>query len=270
MPKGIYAAASAMVVETRTLDIAARNLSQAQTPGYKRQVALRDAFAESLANQGRQGDISADGGAGIFPSGTYHSLQEGTREQTGATFDLALQNAPPRLNAEGQLQAAPIPFYQIRDTKGQALLTRAAHFDVDESGRLMTAEGFAVQGQSGDISIPADALQVTVDVQGRVYARVPGPDGGTTSFVDQLRIVTVENPTQMAARSGQYFDPGTQTPVDSSGHSVHQGWLERSNVDSIGELVSMISIQRRYEAAQRALKQQASTGGGLSDMLRGA
>jgi flagellar basal body rod protein FlgG len=55
MPKGVYAAASAMVAETRMLEATARNVAHAQTPGYRREGQLRIGFAEVLADQGRTG-----------------------------------------------------------------------------------------------------------------------------------------------------------------------------------------------------------------------
>jgi flagellar basal body rod protein FlgG len=34
-------------------------------------------------------------------------------------------------------------------------------------------------------------------------------------------------------------------------------------------MVAMIAVQRRYDSAQRALKEQSNIGGSLSELLRG-
>ncbi len=270
MPKGIYAAASAMVVETHALDVAAHNLAHVQTPGFRRGLLVRSTFAEALSHQGRTGNIAADGGAGVFATGVHHGFTEGIRENTGATFDLALQNPPPRPDADGKPQSEMV-FYRALSADGRKLLTRASHFEVDEGGRLVTPEGWPVEGQGGEILLPPEAVGFTVDQGGRIWAQLPGQGAATESFVDQLRVVAFARPDRLTPVSGQYFDAGDQPVEDAKpGFSVHQGFVERSNVDAINELVSLITIQRRYDAAQRALSQQAETGRGLGDMMRGA
>ncbi|HYE06072.1 MAG TPA: flagellar hook basal-body protein [Planctomycetota bacterium] len=270
MPKGIYAAASAMVVETHALDVAAHNLAHVQTPGFRRGLLVRSTFADALANQGRTGNLAGDGGAGVFATGVHHGFNEGMREKTGATFDLALQNAPPRPDADGRIGQEQV-FYRALADDGRRLLTRASHFEIDDGGRVVTAEGWPVEGQGGEIVLPPEAVGITVDQGGRIWARMPGEDGGSETFVDQLRVFAHERPDQLTPVSGQYFDAGDEPVADAKpGFSVHQGFVERSNVDAIHELVSLITIQRRYDAAQRALSQQAETGRGLGDMIRGS
>lgn len=267
MPKGIYAAASAMVVETRALEVTAQNMANAQTSGYRKQIALRDDFAQALAAQGRTGDISADGGAGILPSDSYYSFKEGIKQKTDNPFDVAI-------SGEG--------FFRVISPQGKSLLTRAGNFSLNTLGQLVTPEGHLVEGQGGPISIPSDSTRVTVDLQGRIYSETPSETGPVQTFVDQLRVVTVSDPHRLSAVNGQFFDSGSQdqgdafTPVQVAGEQpkrgaiIQQGYAEGSNVDTIQELVNMISIQRRYDAAQRALKQQSATGADFSDLLRGA
>jgi flagellar basal-body rod protein FlgG len=254
MPKGIYAAASAMVVETRTQEVVARNIANLQTDGYRKETALRTSFATELAKRGAHGDLSKEGGAGVLPAGSFFSFGDGTQEATGAPLDLAL-------HGDG--------FYRVRDDQGKVHLTRAAHFNTDAQGRLVTPDGWTVEGQGGPIVVPSDANRVTVDKSGRISVQSTVNGVATDTVLDQLRIVQVDQPTRMTARNGQYFDPGDQAQRDATGVEVRQGYLEHANVDPIQELVQMISGQRRYDAAQRALKEQASLGGGLSDMLRG-
>ena len=251
MPSGVYAAANVMITESRALESVANNLANVQTPGYRKEVALREDFAQVLdANNGGIGKIGV--------TGVYHSFSQGKLEQTHAPLDLAL-------TGEG--------FYRVRDPQGGLALTRGAHFSTDAAGRLVTDDGWAVEGQAGPILIPPEANQVVVDQSGRVYSQTRDEKGTPVeSFIDQLRVVTVPNPTAMRARNGTYFDPGdqAQTDVTSGQYGVRQGWIEHANVDSVQELVTMISIQRRYDAAQKAMRQHDETGRGFSDLLRGA
>ncbi len=256
MPKGIYAAASAMVVETHAQDLIARNLANSQTDGYRRESAVRTSFSEVLKQQGRTGGLDGDGGAGVLDAGGFYHFNDGQTDPTGAPLDLALHGDA---------------FYRVRAAEGKDLLTRAAHFTVDPQGRLVTPQGWPVEGQGGPITIPKNANKVIVDKVGRVSIEVGGGDGGKPEEVllDQLRVVTVEHPERMRAENGQYFAPGDQAQTDSRTYEVRQGQLERANIDPIHEMVDMIAVQRRYDSAQRALREQANLGGNLSDLLRG-
>jgi flagellar basal-body rod protein FlgG len=253
MPKGVYAAASAMFVENQALDVAARNLAHATTTGYRRETAFRQGFDQALADQGRTGGVKGNGGTGVLSQGSAFSFQEGSRETTSGTYDLAI-------SGEG--------FFRVTKPDGDTLLTRAGHFQTDPKGRLVTPEGFLVQGQGGSITIPGDAEGVTIDPKGRVSIATTAAGVRTEQVIDQIRLVRVERPEAMRAINGQYFDPGDAPQSDASAQ-VHHGSLEKSNVEPLRELVDMIAIQRRYDAAQKAMREQTTTGQGFTELLRG-
>jgi flagellar basal-body rod protein FlgG len=254
MPKGIYAAASAMVVETRAQEINARNLANQQTPGYREETVRRNSFADVLRANGNREDISGDGGAGVLPAGSYFSFSEGQLEPTAAPFDFAIRG-------EG--------FYRVRDDQGRVLLTRAGHFMPDTQGRLATPQGWLLEGQGGPITVPNDARRIVVDETGRVMAETLQGGIVQRTVVDQIRVVTVADTKQLTPLNGQYFDPGEQAVTDAGKYQIAQGQLEKANLEPLEQMVEMIAVQRRYDAAQRALKEQANLGGSLSDLLRG-
>lgn len=253
MPKGIYTAASAMYVESRALDVSARNLAHAQTTGYQRESFLRSGFAEELAKRGRTGDLAGDGGGGSLSAGSYFTHAAGSRDTTGAPLDVAIEGNG---------------WFRVQDDQGKVLLTRAGHFVTDNQGRLTTPEGWLVQGQGGAITIPKDAERVSIDQNGRISAFVSANGVRRDAVIDQLRVVDVAKPGDLRAVNGQYFDPANQPQIDATG-SVHQGYLEKSNVEPIQELAEMISIQRRYDAAQKSMREMNQAGNGFSDLLRG-
>jgi flagellar basal-body rod protein FlgF len=254
MSKGIYAAASAMVAETRSLEVTARNVAHAQTPGYRREQALRGSFAEALAAEGRTGAVTRDGGAGVTPAGSWFGFAQGQIQDTGATFDFAL-------TGDG--------FFRVRDPGGQEWLTRAGRFVPDASGRLVTPEGWSLIGQGGPITIPADAERIAVDPSGRITATQTIGGVVTDTVIDQVRTAAVDDPARMTARNGVFFDPADQDVRDGTA-LIRQGAIETANVEPVRELVDLIALQRRYDAAQRAMSEQARAGDGFSDLLRGA
>lgn len=253
MPKGIYAAASAMVTETRLLEATSRNIAHAQTPGYRREGALRIGFADVLAGQADRSGIAKDGGAGVLANGSYFTFSDGARDPSGAPFDIAL-------GGDG--------FFAVQDQSGRTWLTRNGNFQLDSQNRLTTREGHLVLGQGGPITIPEDAQKVVIDEAGVITTENVTTDGIVRSTVDQLRLATVADPRRMVPANGVYFDPSGQPLVDAV-PAVHQGELERGNVNPVDELVQLVALQRRYDAAQRAISEQDRTGQGFSDILRG-
>ncbi len=257
MPKGVYAAASAMLVETRALEAAARNLAHLQTPGYRQEVALRRSFDQLLRAQGRDDStrdtIQRDRGAGVAEHDRYFVHSDGLRDPTGNPFDLALSGAG---------------FFLVRDGQGQELLTRAGHFVPDAQGRLTSPEGFQLQGQGGPIAIPPEAERILIARDGTVSAISTVAGQTVQAVIDQVRLVEVAEPSRLAARNGQYFDPAGQALADAGATVLHQGMLERANVSGVQQLVEMIALQRRHDAAQKSLTTQTDLGGGLGEILR--
>jgi flagellar basal-body rod protein FlgG len=257
MPRGVYAAASAMVTESKALDVVAQNIANANSPGYRRQVALREGFDQVLAARGRTGDLEHDGGLGVRDSAAGRVFTQGSLQETQSDLDLAI-------TGQG--------FFRMRDPQGHVWLTRNGHFNLASDGRLVDDHGWALEGQGGPIVVPPESTRIAVDDRGRVYAqRVDDQGAPVQDFLDQLRIVDVADKNQLRARDGQRFSAPEGAQIDvGSGASVRQGFIEQANVDPVGELVTMISVQRRYDAAQRALRTNEDTGRGFSDLLRGA
>lgn len=254
MPKGVYAAASAMLVESRALDVRARNLANAQTAGYRREEPLRRGFADVFADDNggkddQDGSLKGNGGAGILSNGSMFRFADGAPEPTGNPLDLAL--------------AGDGFFVATKD--GKQLLTRGGNFTQDPLGRLTTREGWPILGQGGPVQIPPEALAVAIDAKGTIQVTLPD---GSTPVIDQLRLATVAKPQEMRALSGVHFDYDGQPLIEAKA-TIRQGALEKSNVDPIQEMVEMISLQRRYDSAQKAISEQTNAGGGFSDILRG-
>jgi flagellar basal-body rod protein FlgF len=254
MPKGVYAVASAMIQEQRALDAVAENIANARSSGYRQVHALRRSFADLLAaERGRSTDLGNDGGAGVGVAqpGTWRDFSRGQIENTGSPLDMAI-------DGEGM--------FILRREDGELLLSRDGGFNLDANRQLVNAQGWTVQGQGGPIVVPEEARSVTVDAGGRVYAELP--DG--QSFIDQLRITRLDHERlrQLQPINGQHFLAGDTRLDDAETAVVQQGFRESSNVDPVQELVRMVDLQRRSDAAQRALTSQLQLSG-IGDILRG-
>jgi flagellar basal-body rod protein FlgG len=167
-------------------------------------------------------------------------IQGGLR-QTGNNLDLAI---------EGQ------GFFQVMRPNQEIAYSRAGNFKTDADGRLVTADGFAVEPA---ITIPVDATSVSVSTNGVVSVTQPGQANAVE--VGQLQLVNFANPAglleigrsmfQLTSASGQ---PLTQTPGENGVGTISQGFLEGSNVEVVNEMIDLIASQRAYEVNQRVVQ----------------
>src|ERR1041385_4791022 len=91
-------------------------------------------------------------------------------------------------------------------------------------------------------------MPVEVDSKGNVIA-----DGKS---LDQLKIVSAPAPAMQKEGGNLLSMQGAPT---ASKATVKSGFVEQSNVNVISEMVHMITVQRAYEAAQRAITSQDDT-----------
>jgi flagellar basal-body rod protein FlgG len=111
-------------------------------------------------------------------------------------------------------------------------------------------QGRAVQGDGGSITLPAGLVTVSPD-------GVISVDG---VVIDRLRVVNFDDPQALRKSSGSAFtksDAAAEIPVENA--VVRQGFLEASNVDTVREMVDMISTARNYEINAKLLTAQDET-----------
>ena len=138
MGNGIYTALSGAVAQGQAFDVAANNIANAGTTGFK---AERLHFDEALtAAKGRDG-------AFVEVGGSTTDTRAGNLRATGNPLDLALQG-------DG---------YFVLDTAQGPRYTRAGDFRVDTTGRMVSSQGHAVRKREGGaIQVPAGTTQVRV------------------------------------------------------------------------------------------------------------
>ncbi len=109
------------------------------------------------------------------------------------------------------------------------------------------------------ISIPQDALTVSIGSDGTVSAISPGAT--TPTQVGTVNIVRFPNPAGLSAEGSNLFvqtgasgAPVTGTAGQSGFGTLQQGYLEGSNVEVVQEMVNLIQAQRAYEFNTRAVQ----------------
>jgi flagellar basal-body rod protein FlgF/flagellar basal-body rod protein FlgG len=227
MDSGYYAAMTGLVARTQALDMAAANLANAQTPGYR---AEREYFRSALL-----GPDAADSQLGRTVNnygllgGDRLSMAQGALQTTGNPLDLAIEG-------EG--------FFQVQTANGLRY-TRDGSFHRAPSGQLVTSAGEPVLSAAGQsIAIPPG--EVTVGADGVISVA-----GGTVANVGLL---TFPAGTQLTPEgSNRYVAPATTVPVAAKGAAIHQGSLEAANQDVVQGSLDLIVMQRQAEMMQKAL-----------------
>ncbi len=226
MLKGIRDAAGSMLPQMQQQNAIAHNLANARTAGFKRALIVATTEAQNPA------------GSAPAAWNDLSSLQrvidfsQGPIERTENPFDLAISGDA---------------FFTVATPSGEQY-TRAGNFQVSSEGLLVTAQGYPVISDNGDIRITGEAFEV--DQQGRIII-----DGQVRST---LTLATFPQPYPLQQQEAGYFipTPGAPAPQQATGMKIQQGALERANVNVITEMVNMIDSYRHFETAQRMVQTQ--------------
>jgi flagellar basal-body rod protein FlgG len=218
------------------------------TIGYKRQEAnFEDLLYEDIERPGAQssdtGTVVPTGiqiGAGVKTSSIYRITTPGALTNTGNQLDLAI-------NGSG--------YFQVLLPSGETAYTRAGNFSLNDTGVLVTSDGYTVLPQT---TIPSTATNVSISASGQVQVTLPGQ--AATSQVGQLQLANFSNPAGLEAMGSNLFlvsgasgQPITGTPSTTSFGSIDQGFTEASNVDSVTEISNLIIAQRAYEMNSKVI-----------------
>ncbi len=248
MDRALFTSATGLAAQQLSLDVIANNLANASTVGFK---SSRVNF-QDLVYQTERVPGSQTGPNSMLPSGTQIGLgvslgttspvnTQGTFQQTGGDYDLAIQG-------EG--------YFKVLMPDGSTAYTRAGNFAIDGTGKLVTPEGYEVQPQ---IVIPPDKIKVSVSADGQVSVTRPGQT--QPQVVGQLQLTTFVNPAGLQAVGGNLFKPtaasGQATdsnPGAQGAGTLQQGMLESSNVDIVSEMVRMVILQRAYDTNSKVIQ----------------
>ena len=209
---------------------AANNLANANTTGFK---ADFDAYrAMPLFGDGVPTRVFA------LAERPGVDFSTGTIETTGNDLDVAI-------NGEG--------FIAVQAPDGAEAYTRAGEFQLTPTGQLLTSDGLPVLGNGGPIALPPSQT-ILIGTDGSISTRPAGQEASTLAQVDRLRLVKPADMRQVIKGEDGLFRQrdGNPMPIDAN-VTVTQGTLERSNVNPVTQMISMIENARQYEMAVKAM-----------------
>jgi flagellar basal-body rod protein FlgG len=246
--RALDTAATGMMAQELMVQVISNNIANMTTTAYKRQRAefedlLYDHVSQIGTQTSTQGNILPVGielGTGVKTVGTPRLMSQGNLTATGNSLDLAIRG-------DG--------FFKILMPDGTFAYTRDGSFNLDNQGRIVTAEGNLVQP---GLTIPATATSITINEQGQVSVTLPGST--TATLVGQITLTRFVNEAGLQAIGDNLFveTPASGTPQDGQPNlngygNLQQGNLEQSNVDAVTEMSNLITAQRAYEMNSKVI-----------------
>jgi len=248
MIRSLWTSATGMQAQALNLDVIANNLANVSTAGFKKSRAeFQDLLYETIrapgtaSSQDTQVPTGIQLGHGTRPSTVLKIFTQGDMEHTQNELDLAIEG-------DG--------FFQIAMPSGETAFTRDGGFKVDSEGRVVNADGFALEPQ---ISIPTDSVSIAVGMDGTVSVLQAGET--TPTEVGTIELARFVNPSGLISMGKNLFidseasgDAMTGTAGEDGLGTLAQGFLEMSNVTVVQEMVNMITAQRAYEANSKSIQ----------------
>ncbi|MEW6119157.1 MAG: flagellar basal-body rod protein FlgF [Pseudomonadota bacterium] len=187
----------------------------------------------------------------VVDSSVGTDFRAGAIQHTGRELDVAVQG-------EGWLA--------VEAPDGSEAYTRNGSLQVDENGVLRTANGLAVLGDGGQLSIPPGS-RLAVARDGTISLL---PDGSAATGLTAIGRLKLVNPPAAELKRGDdglfRMNDGSTAAVDTN-VNVISGALETSNVNVVDAMVDMISLARQFEMQMKLLQTAESNDAKAAQLL---
>jgi flagellar basal-body rod protein FlgF len=208
----------------RQLDVAANNMANANTVGFKREQAQ---FYEFVEKSSAAPIEDARKTSFVLDYGAVHDSSQGAFQATGNPLDVTIEGPG---------------YLAVQGADGTVGYTRAGFIKRLESGELAVSGGQVLLGDTGrPIVVPQeDQASLSIASDGTVSTRT-GPIGriGVTQF-DELRV---------SPRGDGVMNGAGGRVLTAAETRLKTGGVEASNVEPIVETTAMVNILRAYQSS---------------------
>jgi flagellar basal-body rod protein FlgF len=227
-----------MVLE-RQMDVVANNVANVNTNGFKADNSLFEEYLNSGAHEdnfiGRDRRVSY-----VQDRGTFKDLSQGPTEQTKNPLDVAIDGGG---------------FLAVQTPAGERY-TRDGSLQINNQGQLVTASGNPVLGTSGPIVFQPTDHDVSIASDGNIT--VLEGINRIDSVRGKLRLVSFTDAQKLLKEGSNLYSAGAGTTAQPDPASrVKQGFVEKSNVNSVAEMSRMIDVTRAYQQIASMLQTQS-------------
>jgi flagellar basal-body rod protein FlgG len=232
MVNGLYTSGAGMMLSLRRQELTSNNLANAQTTGFK----ISRLATHDTVQVGRDVDNFMRQREQQRADEVHLDWSSGPLIQTGNPLDVAIRGNG---------------FLAVSTPDGERYL-RSANLKLNSDHELVDPSGSRILDQGGN-PVKVAGTKATITADGRVLS--DGQEAAT------LKIVDFPQPYQLRQEgNGRYVpyaaQPGEDAPKPiavSANTRLEQGYIEGPNVNTVAEMVRMISQFRDYEASSKVL-----------------
>ena len=256
--KNLWVPVSGAIAQQRKVETIANNVANANTAGFKKDDLTFKEHVTALENGHQDIDLPQKEwkpedfyrsygaeNAQVKVDGSFTDFSQGDLTPTGNPLDIGIKG-------EG--------FLEVLSPNG-VRYTRKGILSVNNQGVLVTDQGLPVLSklninplENEGISQPQDRVirlprgKVSVNLQGEIFVG--------NERVEQLSVQEF-NDIQALKKEGnsQFINPDPKNlKTDEVASTLHQGFVEGSNVNALSEMSELIKANRHFESIQKAIK----------------
>jgi flagellar basal-body rod protein FlgF len=239
MENALLVGLSRQMVLERQMDVVANNVANVNTTGFKADKSLFEEFLNSGARE--DNFVPQDRRVSyVQDRGTFKDFSQGATEQTKNPLDVAIDGGG---------------FLVVQTPAGERY-TRDGGLQINNQGQLVTAAGNPVLGNSGPIVFQPTDKEVSIAADGNVT--VLEGINRIDSVRGKLRVVRFADPQKLLKEGSNLYSAGAGAAAQpDTASQVRQGFIEKSNVNSVTEMSRMIEVTRTYTQIATLLQQQS-------------
>ncbi|MCK8059853.1 MULTISPECIES: flagellar basal-body rod protein FlgG [unclassified Fusibacter] len=250
--RALWSAATGMKGLQLAIDTISNNLANVNTTGYKKQrIEFKDLLYEKLDNKdgsdGLGAPVNLEVGHGVMSSATVRNFGQGNIQATDNQLDVAIQGPG---------------FFEIIDENDNVFYSKDGSFKLgltEQGKRLVTSEGFIVNGVDGPIDLEGDIADLKIEQNGDITVKYADAEEGEYILVGTIKVVKIPNPPGLESKGLNLFKTSEASGEallvdDGTAGTLMQGFLETSNVQVVEEMINLISMQRAYEINSKTIQ----------------
>lgn len=224
-----YIALSRQMALWKQMDTVSNNMANMNTAGFKQDDTL---FTSYLVQTPEAQGIGNTPLYFTEDYGTFQNFAAGAFEETGNTFDVAIQGDA---------------FFCLETPAGE-MYTRKGQFSLNADGALVTNDGALVLSENNEpLFFAPTEKEVTITESGDVMTE--------NGVIGRLKLAHFADNQKLLKVAGTMFEnvAGNTMTVGSDNVRLAQGKIEKSNVNPIEEMTKLIKVQRSYEYVQQMI-----------------
>ena len=194
-----------------------------------------------MINEQRRMDIMTNNLANATTAG--YKMESSSRQSFDKVLGIKIRDVAEAYNdhAIGQMSLG---------VKIGEVFTRDGNFRLTKDGHVTDVYGNQLRTESGVLQVPLDSEDISIGVDGTVSVN--------NQVIDKVKVVDFENYDYIEKFGDNLYQTVAGATEKEAEAQVLQGYIEQSNVNSVREMVNLITITRAYEAGQKMIQSSDS------------